>query len=137
MGLSVSVIGVHRNARSDLGLQHLEVSHVLHKCVNPACHNPFRELSLGKLFLVETKPFEGPEARRAHWRGRSSHGIEYYWLCDECAFALTLSYEKGRGVVTVPRPDFAKKKPVVAVPAAGMPRGESSRGGQPLLGKER
>jgi hypothetical protein len=102
---------------------------VLHKCANPSCLSPFRRLSQGKLFLVETEPLEGSKARRAPWRGRLSHHIEYYWLCDQCAFALTLSYEKGRGVVTVPRPDFAKKRPAT-VHAAEMPRSESGPRGQ-------
>jgi hypothetical protein len=100
---------------------------VLHKCANPACHSPFRKLSQGKLFLVETEPLEGLELRRAHWRGKCSHHIEYYWLCDQCAFVLTLSYEKGRGVVTAPRPEFGQKRPAATARAAEMPSGESSR----------
>lgn len=86
---------------------------MLHKCANPACHNPFRKLSQGKLFLVETEPLDGPKLRHANWR-KSPHRIEYYWLCDQCAFVLTLSYEKGRGVITVPRPDFTKKRPAAS-----------------------
>ena len=101
---------------------------MLHKCANPACLIPFRKLSQGKLFLVETEPLGVSELRRARWRGQPSHRIEYYWLCAQCAFALTLSYEKGRGVVVVPRPDFAKKKPAAAVHAAIMPsEGSSAR----------
>jgi hypothetical protein len=100
---------------------------VLHKCANPACLVPFRKLSQGKLFLVETEPLEGSELGRAHWRGQSSHRIEYYWLCDQCAFALTLSYEKGRGVVAVPRPDVAKKRSAAAAHAREMPNNQSSR----------
>jgi hypothetical protein len=84
-------------------------------------------MSHGKLFLVETEPLEGQEVRRTRWRGRSTHRIEYYWLCDECAFVLTLSYEKGQGVVAVPRPDFAKKKPAAAVRTEEMPEGRSIR----------
>lgn len=98
---------------------------MLHKCANPACHNPFRKLSHGKLFLVETDPMQLSGARRARWRGLSNHRIEYYWLCDECAFVLTLSYEKGQGVVAVPRPDFARKKPAAAVRVGEMPRDRS------------
>jgi hypothetical protein len=102
---------------------------MLHKCANPACLSPFRKLSQGKLFLVETEPPEGSQSRRANWRGPSSHRIEYYWLCDQCAFVLTLSYEKGLGVVTVPRPDVAKKMPAAAH-AREMTSNESSRGEQ-------
>ena len=87
---------------------------MLHKCANPDCLTPFHKLSDGKLFLVEKEPGEGSELRRARRRDQASNRIEYYWLCDQCAFALTLSYEKGRGVVTVPRFDVAKKKPVEA-----------------------
>jgi hypothetical protein len=100
---------------------------LLHKCANPACHNPFRKLSQGKLFLVETEPLEGSDLRRTSWKGKSSHRVEYYWLCDQCAFVLTLSYEKERGVVTVPRPDFAKKRPVSVANAAEISGVESSR----------
>jgi hypothetical protein len=88
---------------------------VLHKCANPACLAPFRNLSHGKLFLVEKEPPEDSKVRRAHWRGQSVNRIEYYWLCDQCAFAMTLSYEKGRGVVAVPRLEVAKKRPALAV----------------------
>ncbi len=87
---------------------------MLHKCANSACFVPFRDLSQGKLFLVETEPLEDLELRRARCRVLPSHHIEYYWLCDQCAFALTLSYEKGRGVVAVPRPEVAKKRTATA-----------------------
>jgi hypothetical protein len=103
---------------------------VLHKCANPACLVPFRKLSQGKLFLVETEPLGGSELRRGYRRGQPHHRIEYYWLCDQCAFALTLSFEKGRGIVTVPRPQVAKKRPVVAAHAAGVPIREEGREGQ-------
>jgi hypothetical protein len=99
---------------------------VLHKCANPACLVPFRKLSQGKLFLVETEPLHGSELRRAHWRGQASHRIEYYWLCDQCAFALTLSYEKGRGVVTVPRPDLAKNRLAAAAHTKEVPHNASN-----------
>lgn len=88
---------------------------MLRKCANPACLAPFRKLSDGKLFLVEMEPFEGSRMRRGHWRGPSFNRIEYYWLCDPCAFGFTLSYEKGRGVVTVARPDTAKATATVTV----------------------
>jgi hypothetical protein len=103
---------------------------LLHKCANPACPSPFRKLSQGKLFLVETEPSEGVGIRRASRRVRPSHRIEYYWLCDQCSFVLTLSYEKGRGVVTVPRPQVAKKIPVSAVQGGEMSRHESSQSEQ-------
>ena len=99
---------------------------MLHKCASPACLNPFRKLSQGKLFLVETPPLEGSltSTRR---RGLSNHRVEYYWLCDQCAFAFTLSYEKGRGVVAVPRAQIAKRIPETAALASQMTSRESSQ----------
>src|ERR1700686_2709830 len=99
-----------RNARSDSELTICRRYRVLHKCANPACDIPFRKLSQGKLFLVETELLEGSALKRANWRGKSLRRVEYYWLCDQCAFVLTLSYEEGRGVVAVPQPDFARKR---------------------------
>ena len=100
---------------------------MLHKCANPACLSPFRRLSQGKLFLVETEAREGAGLRRANRGGRPSHRIEYYWLCDQCAFVLTLSYEKGQGVIAVPRPEVAKKTPPAAAHAREMTSHESSQ----------
>jgi len=94
---------------------------VLHKCANPVCRNSFRKLSQGKLFLVETEALGVAELRRANWQRRSSHRVEYYWLCDQCAAGLTLSYEKERGVVVVARPEFAQKRPPAAAHAAERP----------------
>src|ERR1700693_12652 len=87
---------------------------MLHKCANPNCTSPFRKLSQGKLFLVVT-PLESSDTRRTRWRTQSRSRVEHYWLCDQCAFVLTLSYEKGRGVVAVPRPGSAKKMPAATV----------------------
>ena len=68
---------------------------MLHKCANPACLSPFRKLSQGKLFLVEAEARERLRSRRANRGGQPSHRIEYYWLCDQCAFVLTLVVRKG------------------------------------------
>jgi len=79
---------------------------MLHKCANPACPAMFRSLSVGKLFLLETDSGEGltpliaPRSRRE----RSARRMERYWLCDGCASLLTLTFERGRGMVTVPLP---------------------------------
>jgi len=73
---------------------------MLHKCANPDCTHPFRKLSEGKLFLVET---EAGKARnpKASWDGTSGHHLEYFWLCAGCSQVMTLTYEKARGVVAV------------------------------------
>lgn len=83
---------------------------MLHKCANPQCANPFRKLTQGKLFLVETDRHNlAPEP--VDWRRQSHRKIEYFWLCDQCAPRLTLAYESGRGVVTVALTGDQPKKP--------------------------
>lgn len=100
---------------------------MLHKCANVNCTNRFRQLSQGKLFLVDTEPIAGPARRRARSRLQPAHRVEYYWLCEQCAFVLTLSYEKERGVIAVPRPEPAKKMPVAAVSVVETPNRASHR----------
>lgn len=75
---------------------------MLHKCANPNCANPFRRLSEGKLFLVDTEATPPPSLRHIEGQGRVTRHIEHYWLCSECASVLTLAFEEGRGMVTVP-----------------------------------
>jgi hypothetical protein len=78
---------------------------MLHKCANPACPSLFRSLRHGKLFLLETdhaaEPGSDPPVNR---RERLARRVERYWLCDCCSSLLTLTFERGRGVVTVPPP---------------------------------
>jgi len=87
---------------------------MLHKCANPNCINPFRRLSEGKLFLLETEAGDPSNAGQA-WATRGPRRIEHFWLCDQCASVLTLAFKKGRGMVTVPLPEATRKKPVVPV----------------------
>jgi len=88
---------------------------VLHKCANPVCLNPFRKLSQGKLFLVETEALDPSDPERSTWKGKPPRHIEHYWLCDQCASVLTLSFERGRGMITVPLPRANGKIPVSSV----------------------
>ena len=74
---------------------------MLHKCANPACSSLFRTLSHGKLFLLET---DRSAAAITAGRVRSLRRMERYWLCDSCSLLLTLIFERGRGMVTVPLP---------------------------------
>jgi hypothetical protein len=67
---------------------------VLHKWANPACPIPFRKLSQGKLFLVETEPLGVSELRRGATRP-ASHRIEYYWLCEHCGVRVDSVARKG------------------------------------------
>lgn len=71
---------------------------MLSKCANPACTTPFHYLRDGRLFQLETgvNTPDHPEQRKGARR------IEYFWLCNSCAVKLTLRYERGVGVITVP-----------------------------------
>ncbi len=95
---------------------------MLHKCANPACTSLFRSLSMGKLFLLETDYGEGftPAIAPRSRRHRSLRRMERYWLCDGCSSLLTLTFERGRGMVTVPLP--ARNRPVPALHLTEMQR---------------
>lgn len=86
---------------------------MLHKCANPQCENSFRKLTQGKLFLVETDR-HAAVLEAVDWKQQIQRRIEYFWLCDRCALHLTLAYERGRGVTTVPLTGAAPKKPQAA-----------------------
>jgi hypothetical protein len=89
---------------------------MLYKCANEACSTPFRRLREGKLFQVETEYFSGtgPPAESSR-RTRKGHRIEHYWLCDACSPFVTLTFDRQRGVITVPLPDGTGHKTVKIV----------------------
>ncbi|HXY03391.1 MAG TPA: hypothetical protein VEI49_07405 [Terriglobales bacterium] len=88
---------------------------MLHKCANPTCPNPFRKLSEGRLFLVETNSFTSSKSALRRWDEGTQHRVEHFWLCAQCAVVLTLTFEKGKGLKTVPLPDPVRKKPAASV----------------------
>ena len=75
------------------------------KCANPSCSMPFLYLSEGTLFRLDsggaaaTGPSFDHEAGMSH---RDRH-IEFFWLCNDCAARLTLSYSRQSGVQVQPR----------------------------------
>ena len=75
---------------------------MLAKCANPVCSRPFRRLSEGKLFLVESGNRHDDELEVV--RNKPSHHIEYFWLCEECARSVTLTFDSRRGICAVPLP---------------------------------
>jgi hypothetical protein len=93
---------------------------MLAKCANKICCTPFRRLSEGKLFMMESDSRHGGEA--VDVRKKAPHHIEYFWLCNSCAAMLTLIFDSQNGISTVPLPQAAgdavvrremvKKKPV-------------------------
>ena len=84
---------------------------MLYKCANESCNAPFRRLREGKLFQVETEFFSGHDASsHAARKGRPTRRVEHYWLCDACSPFVTLSFDRARGVITVPLPDGLGEK---------------------------
>src|SRR5215475_15030120 len=86
---------------------------MLYKCANESCNTPFRRLREGKLFHVETEFFTGHNSSgNVARRNRPTRRIEHYWLCDACSPFVTLTFDQGRGVITVPLPDGLGKRTV-------------------------
>ncbi len=76
---------------------------MLSKCANPTCAAPFHYLRDGKLFQIDSRfgtraSPSGPQLLAKKPAGR----IEYFWLCSACSSTMTLTYERGKGVVAVP-----------------------------------
>lgn len=95
---------------------------MLYKCANEACNTPFRRLREGKLFQVETEyfPGRGPVSNMQR-KARPARRIEHYWLCDACAPFVTLTFDRQRGVITVPLPGGSGMKTVKLVSMDGAP----------------
>ena len=74
------------------------------KCANPRCSNLFRYLHEGKLFRMETEiESEGGSSSAYGTSGKKPRRhLEFFWLCDNCASTMTLTYEKGEGVKAKP-----------------------------------
>ena len=85
---------------------------MLYKCANEACSAPFRRLREGKLFQVETEYLAQGQGGSAHRRVRPWRRVEHYWLCDACSTFITLTFDRERGVITVPLPDGLGKRTV-------------------------
>ena len=71
---------------------------MLSKCANPGCPVPFLYLHQGKLFRMDINS-EDPAIPATRLLARR---IEFFWLCNQCAEMVTLSYKKGVGVTVVP-----------------------------------
>jgi hypothetical protein len=77
---------------------------MLSKCANPDCSERFLYFRRGKLFrwdadtrnLMATRYGEDPGSRKPPRR------VEFFWLCDDCAANMTLSFQDGAGVTAKP-----------------------------------
>lgn len=71
---------------------------MLSKCANPSCSASFRYFHQGKLFRIETQPFKDDQASGVP-ASKTSSKTEFFWLCDNCARAMTLEYDHEFGVI--------------------------------------
>jgi len=79
---------------------------MLSKCANPGCPASFRYLHAGKLFRFDTG-LESPAHRTTE---KATRRLEFFWLCEECAGRLTLNYQPGVGIATVPLEEKQKQQ---------------------------
>ncbi len=76
---------------------------MLSKCANPGCPATFLYLHQGKLFRLDAS-IEILALIPAREVTRPSPGVEFFWLCNQCAVEITLGYSKGTGITVVPLP---------------------------------
>jgi hypothetical protein len=83
------------------------------KCANPDCSVPFRYFHTGKLFRAETSL--GLDRRRALGQdlpqSKPLRRLEFFWLCEDCADRMTLTFDKESGV-SVRHKDYARSAAV-------------------------
>jgi hypothetical protein len=74
------------------------------KCANPICSASFRYLHEGRLFrmAVSADAADNPNLIAGSGPKKSSHHIEFFWLCEECAPEMTLIFKPGIGVTAQP-----------------------------------
>jgi hypothetical protein len=84
---------------------------MLYKCANETCNTPFRRLREGKLFQVETEYLDERGSVNVR-RAKQLRWVEHYWLCDSCSPFVTLTFDQGKGGITVPLPNDLGKKTV-------------------------
>ena len=77
---------------------------MLSKCANPGCPALFLYLHEGKLFRIDI----GSEEAAGATSHKTVQNLEFFWLCDDCAGNLTLTYKKGVGVTTLPLPEHSR-----------------------------
>jgi hypothetical protein len=84
---------------------------MLSKCANPQCTAPFHYLHEGKLFQIDTSlgapQSSGPQLVE---RSKPPRHVEYFWLCGQCSLTMTLTFQRGKGVVTVPLQSSASQR---------------------------
>jgi hypothetical protein len=68
------------------------------------------------LFRVESDcPEKNAADGRQQRHARKTRRVEHYWLCDQCAPYLSLTFDSRTGVLTVPLPEGRGEKTVQMV----------------------
>jgi hypothetical protein len=77
---------------------------MLSKCANPRCSSAFLYLHRGQLFKIETVASleKGGRMGDREMGGSPGRRFEYFWLCEECAPSMTLTFDKELGVTATP-----------------------------------
>jgi hypothetical protein len=77
---------------------------MLSKCANPQCSASFRYLHEGKLFRMAVASNSAEHSNFGADPGikKGTSRIEFFWLCEECAPEMTLTFKPGVGVTTQP-----------------------------------
>jgi hypothetical protein len=74
---------------------------MLSKCANAPCHNVFRYLREGKLFLIDSG--SALQRKRRLEDAGKARPHEYAWLCASCCNYLTIRIHDELGAVVVPK----------------------------------
>ena len=74
------------------------------KCANPGCNNPFLYFRSGKIYLIDMA-VSGAGSNPS----QSGRGMEYFWLCGDCARTMRVGLDRQRTVVVERVPDTANR----------------------------
>jgi len=74
---------------------------MLSKCANPACSAKFMYLHEGVLYSFDYSggPHVAPQPDHDFGKNESVH--EYFWLCSQCSWELTLHPDDEGGIVLI------------------------------------
>ena len=77
------------------------------KCANPECPARFHYLHEGRLFQVDMRDRVDRIGTTCEVCGKHHH-VRYFWLCENCARAMTLSVDRDGSVRVVANPNAAR-----------------------------
>lgn len=75
---------------------------MLNKCANPACSAKFMYLHEGVLYSFDYWGAHHRVEQADHDFGKNETVHEYFWLCGQCSWEMTLHPDGDGGVVVVP-----------------------------------